>query len=223
MEPNFQTSFIPKKPIVREHATPPRSVGFFTVISVLIVFTVLVATGGLYFYKELVTKNIANMQNALSLARNRFEPAKIAELKVLDKRLAASSEILSKHIAITPIFEALQAVTMKTVQYTEFNYDFGGEGNGKILVHLSGVATSYSTLALQSDLFATKNKNIIDPVFSNLSLNENGQVTFDLDFAVDPSFIDYKIMLLTQGKGNQNVDQTLEDILSEPEVGAENI
>ena len=138
------------------------------------------------------------MENDLNLAKNRFEPSKIAELQVLDKRLQASSEILSKHIAVTPIFAALQTITMKTVRYTRFSYDFGSGKDAKIVVKMSGLAVGYRSVALQSDLFA-KNKNLIDPVFSNLTLDNSGNVIFDLEFSVDPSFVDYKQMLLTQG------------------------
>ena len=197
MEQNFQTSFIPKKPMIQERVASPRSISFLTVIAIFILFTVLLATGALYFYKGIIAKNITTMNNNLALAKNRFEPSKITELQVLDRRLQASSQILSKHIAISPIFQSLQAVTMKTVRYTKFNYDFAGDTSSKITVKMSGVALGYSFLALQSDLFA-KNKNFIDPVFSNLTLNENGNVVFDLDFSVDPSLLDYKNSLSTQ-------------------------
>ena len=200
MEPNFQTSFIPKKPIVEERAVPGRSVGIFTVVSIFILFTVILATGGLYLYKANLVKNIAKMENDLNLAKNRFEPSKITELQLLDKRLRASSEILSRHIAITPVFQALQDITMKTVRYTKFSYDFGDvkdAKNARVIIKLSGQAVGYRSVALQSDLFA-KNKNLIDPVFSNLALDDKGNVLFDLEFLVDPALVDYRQMLLTQ-------------------------
>lgn len=137
------------------------------------------------------------MQSNLNLAKNRFEPSKITELQVLDRRLRDSTEILSKHIAISPIFTALQGITMKTVRYTKFSYELGADESSKITVKMSGLAVGYKSVALQSDLF-TKNKNIIDPVFSNLTLDDKGNVLFDLEFSVDPSFVDYKQMLLTQ-------------------------
>ena len=112
----------------------------------------------------------------------------------MDKRLRASNEILANHIAVTPIFQALQDLTMKTVRYTKFAYMFSKE---KIGVQMSGVAIGYSSVALQSDLFA-KNKNLIDPVFSNLSLDDHGYVVFDLEFSVDPSFVNYKQVSATK-------------------------
>ena len=200
MEQNFQTSFIPKKPMIEKRVTATRSVGFLVVVSIFILFTILLSTLALFFYKGILAKNIKQMENDLSLARNRFEPSKITELQVLDKRLRASSEILSKHIAITPIFQALQAITMKTVRYTKFSYDFGAEKDSKIIIRMSGLAVGYRSIALQSDLFTTKDegKNFIDPVFSNLALDNSGNVLFDLEFSVDPSFVDYKVMLLTE-------------------------
>jgi len=204
MEPNFQTSFIPKKPMIEKRATPARSIGFFTIISLCILFTVLLASGALYFYKGVLTKKITEMENTLNIAKNRFEPAKIAELQLLDKRLQASSEILSRHVAVTPIFQALQTITMKTVRFTKFSYDLadtqdatrGVKNKQMVNVKMSGQAIGYRSIALQSDLFA-KNKNLINPIFSNLSLDDKGNVLFDLEFSVDPSFVDYKQDILT--------------------------
>lgn len=198
MEQNFQTSFIPKKPIIEERSASSRPINFFTIISVFVFFTVLIATGALYFYNGILAKNITKMENDLNLAKNRFEPAKIVQLQVLNKRLIASNEILSKHIAISPIFKALQDITMKTIGFNKFSYSFDDSKNAKIVIKMNGSAVGYRSVALQSDLF-TKNKNFIDPVFSNLSLDDKGNVLFDLEFSVDPNFVDYKKMLKTAG------------------------
>lgn len=194
MEQDFQTSFIPKKPIIEERAAVARPVSLLTIISIFIFFTVILASGGLYFYKVYLTKNITQMQGDLNLAKGRFESSKIVQLQVLDKRLIASTEILSKHIAISPIFQALQTLTMKTVRFTKFSYSLGDEKSSNVNIKMSGMALGYRSIALQSDIF-TKNKYIIDPVFSNLSLDNSGNVLFDLEFLVDPSFVDYKQVL----------------------------
>ncbi len=195
MEANFQTSFIPKKPIMEERTKVSHPLGFFTVISIFIFITMVLSLAGVYFYRQIMIGQIATMEKNLTLAKNRFEPTRITELQVLDKRLRASTEILSKHIAVTPIFEALQSITMKSIRYTTFSYEFvGGSKDSKVAVKLGGMATGYRAIALQSDLYAS-NKNIIDPVFSNLSLDEKGNVLFALDFYVDPSFVGYKEML----------------------------
>lgn len=198
MEQNFQTSFIPKKPIIKENTTyGGRSISIFFIFSIFIFFTVLVITGGLYFYKGILVKKITNLQSTLNLAKNRFEPSKITELQTFDKRLISSSEILSKHITIIPIFSALEQLTMKSVRYTNFSYSLGSDEKITINIKMSGVAIGYRSIALQSDLFA-KNKNLIDPVFSNLALDNSGNVLFDLNFSVDPSFVNYKQALMVK-------------------------
>jgi hypothetical protein len=199
MEPNFQTSFIPKKPMIEERAVAPRPIGFLTVTSLFILIALLVAAGGLYFYKGMVSSNITKMKESLKAAESRYEPAKIIELQVLDKRLRASNEILAAHASITPIFELLQKVTMKTVRYTKFSYSTSSSGDQKVLISLSGTAVGYKSIALQSDIF-TENKQMIDPLFSNLVLDDKGNVMFDLEFSVDPSFIDYKQNILTDSE-----------------------
>jgi hypothetical protein len=191
MDQNFQTSFIPKKPIIEERTYSARSVGFFLSISVLVLFVVLLGTGGLYFYKVFIEKNNSSMKASLDTAQNSFEPSKITELQTLDKRLRVANEILTNHIAVTPIFSMLNAITMHTVRFTKFTYDLGTGQNTQINVKMSGIAVGYRSVALQSDLLA-QNKNIINPVFSNLTLDPSGNVLFDLDFSVNPSLVNYK-------------------------------
>jgi len=203
MEQDFQTSFIPKKPMIEERAVSSRPTSLFTIISIFIFFTVIIVTGALYFYNGILAKNITQMESDLNLAQDRFEPSKIVQLQVLDKRLIASNEVLSNHIAISPIFDALQAITMKTIGYTKFSYNFDDSKNTKITIKMSGTAIGYTSIALQADLFS-KNKYLIDPIFSNLSLDDKGNVTFDLDFSVDPNFVDYKKMLETTS-GNSSI------------------
>lgn len=212
MEQNFQTSFIPKRPMVEERATSARPVGLLLLISVLFFFAMLIASGGLYFYKGIVAKSITKMEQDLLLAKNRFEPSRIAQLQVLDRRLKAGTEILDKHVAITPIFQALESVTMKSVRFTKFSYEL--EESGTVHVKMSGVAVGYRSVALQSDLFA-KNESFQDPVFSNLALDNSGNVLFDLEFGIDPAFVDYQSVLQNQAQAVDIVPPVTETVPEE--------
>ncbi|MCF7834085.1 MAG: hypothetical protein K9L98_00950 [Candidatus Pacebacteria bacterium] len=191
METNFQTSFIPKKPIVEDRVTKPHSVGFLTIVSILVLFTAVISSGGVYFYKGTLEKKLTGMQNDLTLAQGRFEPERIAQLEVLNRRLRAGNTILDRHVAISPIFEALEKITMKTVRFSSFSYTLEEAGaDKKMNVQMKGKATDYRSIALQSDLI-NQNKYFKNPVFSNLSLDEKGGVTFELLFSVDPTFVNY--------------------------------
>jgi hypothetical protein len=189
MEQNFQTSFIPKKPIIEDTTKKSSSSSFFVILAVLVFLTVVLAFGGLYLYKNILTKNITAKKEQLDRANQRFEIDRINELKLLDKRLKAGSKVLDKHISISPIFEILQKITMKTVRYTKFSYEITDKD--EILIKMNGQALGYRYIALQADLFSEE-KNLINPVFSNLTLDDKSNVNFDLSFSVDPSLVDYE-------------------------------
>jgi len=198
MDQNFQTSFIPKKPIIQERAPSSQPVSVFFIASLVILFIVLLGTGGIYFYKQSETKSLASLQSSLTLDQNNFEPSELTQLQTLDKRLKAATEILNNHISIIPVFNELQKVTMQSVRFTKFSYDLDSDSaTGGVDIKLSGVAIGYRSVALQSDLL-NQDKNFINPVFSNLTLDNSGNVLFDLDFSVPASFVNYKQSLLTQ-------------------------
>ncbi len=199
MEPNFQTSFIPKKPMIEDRVTSSRPIGFSNLISLFIFFTIIIAMGALYFYNKKLNSDISKLEVNLKLAQDRFEPSKIIQLQELDKRLSASSQILAQHISISPIFEVLEDITMKTVSFNKFAYELSAGRNPQVIVKMSGRAVGYQSIALQSDLFAKK-KDFINPIFSNLALDDKGEVTFDLEFKVEPTFVDYENMI----KSNTN-------------------
>ncbi|MDR3519633.1 MAG: hypothetical protein P4L63_01965 [Candidatus Pacebacteria bacterium] len=206
MDQNFQTSFIPKKPIVEERVTSSQPIGIFMIAAIAILFIVLIGTGGIFFYKKSLENKIVSLQTSLNNAQNSFEPTKISELQLLDKRLNAATEVLDNHIAVSPIFTELENITMHTIRYTQFGYTLSsGAGaatasaagdartgtSGNIDVKMSGTAIDYRSIALESDLFS-QDKNFINPVFSNLTVDSSGNITFDLEFYVVPSFVNYK-------------------------------
>jgi len=207
MDQNFQTSFIPKKPVVHERTEAKRPTGLLVIFSVLILFTVFVAYGGVYFYKNSLTQSITSKEKALELARNRFEPGRLSELKTLDRRIKAANGVLANHVAPSPIFKILEATTMKTIRYTSFSYEL--KENGMVFVKLTGEANGYRSIALQSDLL-TQNKDIMDPVFSNLALDTKGSVLFDLTFSVQESLVSYKENLTKGAYAEEEVYESVD-------------
>ncbi|MCX6757391.1 MAG: hypothetical protein NTZ44_00705 [Candidatus Nomurabacteria bacterium] len=195
MDQNFQTSFIPKKPLAEDVVVRSGSVNIFLILSIFAFFAVILGSGGLYFYKGVLAKQVDTMSTNLNLAKGRFEPTEITRLQTLDKRLNAAEELLSNHVAISQIFTILQQYTLKTIRYTKFSSSIADPAGLKVNVKMSGQAIGYRSVALQADMFS-KNKNIIDPSFTNLSLDNKGNVLFDLDFSVDPTFVNYKQVIM---------------------------
>ena len=100
--------------------------------------------------------------------------------------------------------------TIKTIRYTKFSYDLGTDKSAKVVVKMSGQASwtlGYKAIALQSDIF-TQNKYFIDPIFSNLSPDKKGNILFDLEFSVDPDFVDYNKVIKTENINSPVVSQT---------------
>ena len=218
MDKDFQTSFIPKKPVTQSRIPIGASSSFLNIVTMFIFLAVLISTAILFLYYKSIERNISQMQNDLVLSKERFNPAQIQSFQVLDKRLKSSTDILNQHIVITPIFQTLQELTMKSIQYTKFDYTLGTPEQPDILVKMSGVANDYRSVALQSELYA-KNKNLIDPVFTKLSLDDSGKVMFDLDFSVDPKFLNYKSNFIATKNMNSTVTTSSNNLNTEAGSG----
>ena len=198
MDQQFQTSFIPKKPVAEMEkkseayseaghngSTGGSILGFLTT---LVFVGAIVSAGGMYFYYYGAQKKIVDMTDQIQKAAKAYDTSFIAEMQATDKRLRSATTILSSHIIVSPIFQALGELTLKTVAFNNFDYSFNTKG--EVVVTMKGKAVNYEAIALQSDMLST-NRFIKDPVFSNLNLDDKGNVTFELNFIVDRSFVNY--------------------------------
>ena len=190
MDKNFQTSFIPKKPLAEQEVKEKFTLGIFGFVGIIIFVISTALAAGVYYYEKNLAQQLADKQASLSNARNSLESPLIDSAKVLGRRITDANEILSNHIIVSPIFEALQLNTLKTVQFNHFTYSTA-DVKGKIVVQMTGVAKDYTSIALESDQLA-KNKNIQNPIFSGLSLDaSNGNVTFSLTFTVNSDLVNF--------------------------------
>lgn len=187
MDPQVPTSFIPKKPLVGEGRSGGSS-GLITLLAILIFVASVVAAGGAFAYGKYLDRAIADKDSSLKKAEGAFDTASIVDLSRLDIRLGEARELLGSHVAPSGVFTFLSATTLERVQFTSLTLDIGGDGSGKIL--LSGVADSFSSLALQSDQFSAA-KVLRDVVFSGISTDTAGRVQFSVSASVDPSLLSY--------------------------------
>lgn len=209
MENSFQTSFIPKKPIAT--ITPiatNRTVGLFTVFSLIVLVLASILSIGLYFYKSYLTNKKVDLSASLLRVRDNFEQNTIDELELFDKRTSVAKQVLSSHIVLSPLFSLIDSLTLPSIQYTSFSH----QTVDKVFsVKMSGLASDYKSVALQANAFnGTKGRYLKNIVFSNLNKDKNNQVSFDLEFTVDPALLSYdKNVLLEQAQGNSGTsDQT---------------
>lgn len=184
------TSFIPKKP---QSPASKRSRGgvinIFFLISLIIFLGALTVTASVFLYERVVTQNIAEKSTQLEQAREAFEPTLIEELSKIDIRIQSAQEILDSHIALSAFFELLERSTLKSIQFNNFTNVTSPDG--RVGITMKGTARSFSSVALQSDVFGT-DPFIRNPLFTNLNLDDLGNVIFDFSATLDPALLSYR-------------------------------
>lgn len=173
-------SFVPhNEHRTRRHVHPG---GPVVIISFLIFLISAGLATGAYFYTRFLETKLESKKIELAEAENSLDRSTAEELIRLSDRLRISSELLQNHIAVTPLYQELERVTLPSVQYTLFALDT--EATPRI--ELEGEARSYASIALQSDSFGG-NRYFKNPVFSAFEPTEDGRIRFKLTLDVDPS------------------------------------
>ncbi|OHA26004.1 MAG: hypothetical protein A3D52_01295 [Candidatus Taylorbacteria bacterium RIFCSPHIGHO2_02_FULL_44_36] len=197
MDSKFQQSFIPKESLGSGmNFRVGQGLGIFPLTAIVIFLISAGAFGVVYLYKQSVAKEISTLDADLARTREVFQPATIAEFKKLSNRLSVADKLLNNHTALSQVFGVLEAATLKSVYFNSFY--LAGADKGFSLV-LKGVAKNFSSVASQSDVFG-KDQMIKNPIFSNLNLDQRGNVVFDITASVDPALLYYKNNL---GRANQ--------------------
>ena len=193
MEPKFQSSFIPKGPFVSDAGGIPvrkqaKEKSLFTFISSIIFTLSVIMAIGVFGYKFYLKYSIDKMDSSLQMAQSTLQPDTINQLVRLDNRMTFTKNLISKHHILTPLFGFLEDSTPITVRFNDFQYSTTRQG---IEIAMKGQARGYSALALQADIF-DKSDYFKDSVFSDLNLNESGDVNFSFRAIVNPDLVLYK-------------------------------
>lgn len=192
MEPKFQSSFIPKGPTASSGVMPGAPVrkerNILSFVAMVIFILSVVAAVGVFGYKFYLSYSIKSMATELEARKANLEQETVDEIRRLNNRILATEDLLESHIALSPLFGLLESSTLSNVRFTNFDYRTSERG---FEVLLQGEARGYAVLALQADLL-NKNKNFINPVFSDLSLDDEGNVVFSFRAHVSPTLLSYK-------------------------------
>lgn len=211
MDNTFQTSFIPKKPIVTDNNIIRRRLplGMFPIFATILLVIVIFTSVGFFFYKNYLQKQKQDILDSLVLIKDSFDEEVINDLKLFDKRIIATKDVLGSHLVLSPLFQLLGELTIPSIQYTSFNHTTSDNG---FFVKITGVSRDYRSIALQADVFnETKGQYFKNVIFSNLVKNKENDVIFDLEFDVDPSILSYENNILL------NENETDSDLLLDNE------
>lgn len=185
--PQSQSSFIPKKPVT-SGAFSKHSTGLFPFIADLIFVVALVGTLLVFVYSKYLEGSISKMETSLTEARTSLDPSLINQLYRSDLRIVSIKELIKKHTSLSSFFELLQVKTLQNVSFNSFA--FNADDSGAITLYMKGNAKNYATLALQAKVLELDD-NFINPVFSDLNLNDRGEVVFVLKSHLNPKAISY--------------------------------
>jgi len=175
MEQKFQTSFIPKKPVTITGQSQSGGMGLLLLVSIIIFLISLGLAGYIFLEKNLLIQKITADQSTIEANKSGLvsDSITIESLVELNSRINVAKSLLSKHIAVSPIFNFLQQGTLKSVRFKNFNFTSSGKdvsGANQVSVQMSGQALDWETIASQADEFgkADWKKIITEPNISNL-------------------------------------------------------
>lgn len=209
MDTKFQTSFIPKKPLMPTGGRIKTSHGisFFSIIVILILLVALLGAGVVFSMERYYTNRVTTMAAELQAAEDSLNQGEIAEWVRLDKRIEIGKTLLENHLAVSSFFDLLQQMTLKSIQFRNFSYAVAP--GQKVAINMDGLADSFAALALQSDELAKQSKSISNQLFSNIDQDKtSGKINFKFSALVDPMLISYQKTLDTSGiEQDSSVDE----------------
>jgi hypothetical protein len=196
------SSFIPKRAITAKVDRPTyQPVSLFSVIGV----AVLLVSGGAWaiarFYAGVLDNQInrpceevslggdtssrgCGLLASVDLEEKNLDRATIVLLQRLDSKFKIARELMVTHNTTEPLFKILEALTLPSVSYNHFSFTASG-------VELTGLASSYEDIAIQSQIFTAERSVISSFIFSNLDLDSTGRVVFKLNLVLDPELTNY--------------------------------
>ena len=187
---DFKSSFIPQKPIVEgtKRFGERSRVSPLSVVGILAILLTLSAYGGIFGYRIVLQQQIKDRTSAIERIQERIDPKAIEDLKKFDRRLDAARNLLNQHVVLDRFFGFLESNTLQTVRFDRLGFTLIPGGTAEL--QMVGEARGYASLALQSDAFGEGGYMQV-PIFSNLRLNNRGNVTFNFDATVDARLIRY--------------------------------
>lgn len=182
-------SFIPKRNIATQAMQHRAPMGILMFVAVAIFLASLLAAGAVFYMNESAAKNVQSLNTQIKKASDQYKRDTLDTLTLYDLKTKVAQELLDKHTSMLPIFNFLEGLTLSTVRFKTFK--FATTDDGKIGIKMSGEAKNYTSIALQANEFA-KAKNISDMLFTDLNLDQQGNVIFNFSANLDPKFISYR-------------------------------
>jgi hypothetical protein len=199
MANQFETSFVPQQPLLKVEAgqRPREPLNLSLIMSLIIFFVTLAVSGGAYFYKQQVDKQILVKGEELKAAEKLFDTDKISMYKDLQMKLTTAKTLVDSHTIFSLIFDLIETRAATNIGLTSLN--FGQEGADMNLA-LTGQAPSYEAVYFQVQKWRESKPVVKSVEVTSLMLEESsGIVSFGVKISIDPKTIGYARMLAASG------------------------
>ncbi len=195
METNFQTSFIPKKPLLaHEGHTAKSGASLFMAIATFIFILSIAGAGVTFAAKVVLLKSQEKLKIDLAENEKRFNVPLITLLTRANAKIDLANQLTKNHIAVSEIFNIISRLTIDGVKFSSFEFLATDKS---YRIKMKGIANSFNSVAFQSDVFGSSqkygtNKVIKNPVLSDLSVDPNGNVLFNFSAELAQPDISYE-------------------------------
>ena len=193
MDNKFQTSFIPQRPTVSATKSQGPGVNIFLLMAFVVFAVALAATAWMYYWQSSLKTKIKNQSDQLVELQKQTDKRTIDSLISINDLLATSNTLLKRHVAVSPLFQFLQANTITDIRFKSFSFSYTSQS--KIGVKMSGLAKDFGTVAAQAEAFnQDQTKGISNPIFSDFSPQADGSISFNFAADLNPDLISYFIL-----------------------------
>jgi len=204
MDTKFQTSFIPKKPILMDQKITHHSGGTSIFMFISIIIFILSVAGAVFsvIWKDVLIKQQKVHIDMINGVEERFDLATIEKLKKANIKIDLGNKLLKQHLAVSEIFDIINRLTSDGIRFNSFEFTGGFNDKDGVKISMGGYGNSFSAIAWQSKVFGEsekfgKNKVLKNPILSNLQLNSlDGSVGFTFTATINPDDVLYEKILV---------------------------
>lgn len=187
LAPNIPTSFVPKQPV--KAAMPRRGssgIDTFLFISLIVLVATVAASGALFAYQLYLDGVLESKALRLIEAQGRVDENAIQEFIRARNRFATAGALLDGHVAASQFFDALEERTLQNVRFSSLSFQIADDRSATL--SMQGTARTFNALAAQSSELA-KEARLRRVIFSDISPQDNGTVSFSLSAEVDAALV----------------------------------
>lgn len=183
--PTIPTSFVPHVTSSQTRQFRGDVIGVFSFFAYGVLVVVVALALGVFFYGRILSSSKAVKDAELAKAQSSIDQATVENFVRLRNRLTSSEALLDNHAAFSGFFSAIETILPASVRFAALHIS---STNAGAKIDVSGVAKNFNALAVASSAFATDGR-IKDAIFSNISINKDGSVSFALSATLDPKLI----------------------------------